>query len=72
MPSWKTIGAGCLTILALAVASGGCVTSFVLLAQAMEQEARPNNALIVFALTVIVGSLLIVAARAISRDPDDH
>ena len=72
MPSWKTIGAGCLTILALGVASGGCVTSFVLLAQAMEQEARPNNALIVFALTVIVGSLLIVAARAISRDPDDH
>ncbi|MDE2718931.1 MAG: hypothetical protein OXI33_18215 [Chloroflexota bacterium] len=71
MPSWKTLGAGCLTILALVVASGGCITSFVLFAQAMEQEARPNNALIVFALTVIVGSLLVVAARVVSKDPDE-
>ena len=71
MPSWKTLGAGCLTILALVVASGGCVTSFVFFAQAMEEEARPNNALIVFALTVIVGSLLVVAARAVSKDPDE-
>ena len=71
MPSWKTLSAGCLTILALVVASGGCVTSFVLFAQAMEEEARPNNALIVLALTVIVGSLLVVAARAVSRDPDE-
>ncbi len=71
MPSWKTLAGGCLTILALVVASGGCVTSFVLFAQAMEQEARPNNALIVFALTVIVGSLLVVAARAVSKDPEE-
>ncbi len=71
MPRWKTLAGGCLTILALVVASGGCVTSFVLFAQAMEQEARPNNALIVFALTVIVGSLLVVAARAVSKDPEE-
>ena len=43
----------------------------MLFAQAMEEEARPNNALIVFALTVIVGSLLIVAARAVSREPEE-
>ena len=71
MPRWKTLAGGCLTILALVIASGGCVTSFVLFAQAMEQEARPNNALIVFALTVIVGSLLVVAARAVSKDPEE-
>ena len=71
MPSWKTLGAGCFTILALVVASGGCVTSFVFFAQAIEEETRPNNAVIVFALTIIVGSLLIVAARAISKDPEE-
>ena len=43
----------------------------MLFAQAMEEEARPNTALIVFALTVIVGSLLVVVARAVSKDPEE-
>ena len=71
MPSWKTLGAGCLTILAIFIAAGGCVTSFVLFGQAMEQEAKPNSALVALAITIVVASALFVAARALSRDPEE-
>ncbi len=71
MPSWKTLGAGCLVMIALLVVSVGCVVSMTLFGNAMEQEARPNSALIAFALTLVVASLLIVAARAISKDPEE-
>ena len=57
--------------LAMIVVGGGCVTSMVLLGQAMEQEAKPNNALIAFGLTIVLASLLIIAARAITRDPEE-
>ena len=71
MPSWKTLGSGCLTILAIFIAAGGCVTSFVIFGQAMEQEVRPNSALIAFGITIIVASALFIAARALSRDPEE-
>ena len=71
MPSWKTMGSGCLTILAIFIAAGGCVTSIVLLSQAMEQEAKPNSALVALAITIVVASLLFIAARAISKDPEE-
>ena len=71
MPSWKTLGAGCLTILAIFIAAGGCVTSFVIFGQAMEQEAKPNSALVALAITIVVASLLFIAARAISKDPEE-
>ena len=71
MPSWKTLGAGCLTILAIFIAAGGCVTSFVIFGQAMEQEAKPNGALIALAITIVVASALFIAARALSRDPEE-
>ena len=71
MPSWKTMGSGCLTILAILVVAGGCVTSTVLFGNAVGVEARPNSALILFAITIIVGSLLFVGAYALSRDPEE-
>ena len=71
MPSWKTLGSGCLTILAIFIAAGGCVTSFVIFGQAMEQEAKPNSALVALAITIVVASALFVAARALSRDPEE-
>ena len=71
MPSWKTLGAGCLTLIAILVVAGGCVTSMVLFGQAMEQEAKPNSALIALAITIAVASALFIAARAISSDPDE-
>ena len=71
MPSWKILGAGCLTILAIFIAAGGCVTSFVIFGQAMEQEAKPNSALVALAITIVVASALFVAARALSRDPEE-
>ena len=71
MPSWTTLGAGCLTIIAIFLVAGGCVTSFVLFGQAMEQEAKPNSALVALAITIVVASLLLIAARAISKDPEE-
>ncbi len=55
-----------LTLAALLVVAGGCVRSMVLVFEAVEQEARPNGALIVFFLTIIVGALLAAGARALS------
>lgn len=71
MPSWKTLGSGCLTVLAMLVVAGGCVTSVVLFGNAVEQEARPNNALMMFGLTIVVGGLLLVGAYALSRDTEE-
>ena len=71
MPSWRTIGSGCVTAVAMLVVAGGCVTSTVLFGTAVGQEVKPNSALIVFGLTIVVGSLLLVAAYALSRDPEE-
>ncbi len=71
MPSWKTLWAGCLTLIAILIVAGGCVTSFVLFGQAMEQEAKPNSALVALAITIVVASVLFIAARALSRDPEE-
>ena len=71
MPSWKTMGSGCLTALAMFVVAGGCVTSVVLFGNAVEQEVKPNSALIMFGLTIMVGGLLLVGAYALSRDPEE-
>ena len=71
MPSWRTIGSGCFTALAMLVVAGGCVTSVVLFGNAVGQEVKPNSALIVFGLTIVVGSLLLVGAYALSRDPEE-
>lgn len=71
MPSWKTLGSGCLTLIAILIAAGGCVTSFVLFGQAMEQEAKPNSAMVALAITIVVGSLLLIGAYALSKDPEE-
>ena len=71
MPSWKTIGSGCLTGLAMFVVAGGCVSSVVLFGNAVGQEMKPNSALIMFGLTIVVGGLLLVGAYALSRDPEE-
>ena len=71
MPSWKTMGSGCLTILAMLVVAGGCVTSTVLFGNAVGQDVRPNSALIAFGITIIAGGLLLVGAYALSRDPEE-
>ena len=39
--------------------------------QAMEAERRPNDALIVFAVAVVIAVCLIVAARRLSEKSDD-
>jgi hypothetical protein len=43
----------------------------VIFGQAMEQEAKPNSALVALAITIVVASLLLIAARAISKDPEE-
>ena len=65
------MGSGCFTALAMLVVAGGCVTSVVLFGNAVEQEAKPNSALIMFGLTIVVGGLLLVGAYALSRDPEE-
>jgi ABC-type Na+ efflux pump permease subunit len=71
MPSWKTMGSGCLTILAMLVVAGGCVTSTVLFGNEVGQDVKPNSALIAFGITIIVGSLLLVGAYALSKDSEE-
>ncbi len=68
----RTFGAVILTTASLFVVAGGCVRTMVLFGQAMEQEAKPNGALIALAVTIILASLLFIGARAISKDPDDR
>lgn len=67
----KTLAVGMLTITALSVAAGGCVTATVFFMRAMEQGVRPNAALIAFGITIIAASLLFLAARALSNDDED-
>ena len=71
MPSWKTIGAGCLMVLALVVVGGGCVVSTILFGNAIESDERPNAALITFGLSIVVATLLILAVRAITKEPEE-
>ena len=71
MPSWKTMGSGCLTVLAMLVVAGGCVYSVVLFGGAVGLDVKPNSALIAFGITIIVGSLLLVGAYALSKDPEE-
>jgi hypothetical protein len=51
--------------------AGGCVTSVVLFGNAVGQEVKPNSALIMFGLTIVVGGLLLVGAYALSREPEE-
>ena len=55
-----------LTFLAVLVMAGGCVNSMIRTFQAMDAERRPDDALIAFAVTVIIAVSLIVAARWLS------
>ena len=71
MPSWKTIGAGCLMVLALVVVGGGCVVSTILFGRAVGLEERPDAALITFGLSIVVATLLILAVRAITKEPEE-
>lgn len=68
----RTVAAAILTISSLFLVAGGCVGSIVLFGQAMQEEARPNAALITLAVTITVASLLFLAARAVSRDDSDR
>lgn len=43
-----------------------------LFGQAMQEEARPDAALITLAVTIAVASLLFIAARAVSKDDSDR
>ena len=68
----RTVTAAVLTVLSLLLVAGGCYRSIVLFAQAIEQEERPNAALITLAVTIAVASLLFLAARAVSKDDSDQ
>lgn len=68
----RTVAAAILTVSSLLLVAGGCVGSMVLFGQAMEQEERPNAALITLAVTIAVASLLFLAARAVSKDDSDQ
>lgn len=68
----RTVAAAILTVSSLLLVAGGCVGSMVLLGQAMQQEERPNAALITLAVTIAVASLLFLAARAVSKDESDQ
>ena len=71
MPSWKTIAGGCLMFTAMVTVGGGCVISTMLFGQAVAVEGKPNSAMIAFALTIAVATLLILAARAITKEPEE-
>lgn len=71
MPSWKSIFGGCLMFTAMVTVGGGCVISTMLFGQAVAVEEKPNSALIAFALTIIVATLLILAARTITKEPEE-
>ncbi len=66
MKRLRAAGSMVLTLLAVLVMAGGCVNSMVRVFQAMEAERRPNDALIVFAVALVIGVILIVAARRLS------
>ena len=66
MKKLRTAGSMVLTFLAVLVMGGGCVNSMVRVFQAMEAERRPNDALIVFAVALVVAVILMVAARRLS------
>lgn len=68
----RTIAAAILTISSLFLVAGGCVGSMALFGQAMQEEARPDAALITLAVTIAVASLLFIAARAVSKDDSDR
>ena len=68
----RTVAAAILTVSSLLLVAGGCVGSMVLFGQAMQQEERPNAALITLAVTIAVASLLFLAARAVSKDESDQ
>ena len=68
----RTVAAAILTVSSLLLVAGGCVGSMVLFGQAMQEEERPNAALITLAVTIAVASLLFLAARAVSKDDSDQ
>lgn len=68
----RTVAAAVLMVSSLLLVAGGCVGSMVLFGQAMQQEERPNAALITLAVTIAVASLLFLAARAVSKDDSDQ
>ncbi len=55
-----------LTLLAVLVIAGGCFNSMVRVFQAMDAERRPDDALIAFAVAVVVPVGVIAAARWLS------
>lgn len=71
MKKLRTAGSMVLTFLAILVMAGGCVNSMVRVFQAMEAERRPNDALIVFAVAVVIAVILIVAARWLSDKSEE-
>ena len=71
MRKLRTAGSMVLTFLAILVMAGGCMNSMVRVFQAMEAERRPNDALIVFAVAVVIAVILMVAARLLSEKPNE-
>ena len=66
MKKLRTAGSMVLTLLAVLVMAGGCFNSMVRVFQAMDAERRPNDAIIVFAVALVIAVGLIVAARWLS------
>jgi len=62
-----TAGSMLLTVASLAVFVAGLMRALILLGEAAAAEERPNDALIFFAITIIVASLLFVGARRLSQ-----
>ena len=71
MKRLRAAGSMALTFLAILVMAGGCVNSMVRVFQAMEAERRPNDALIVFAVAMVIAVVLIVAARLLSEKSNE-
>ena len=71
MKKLRTAGSMVLTLLAVLVMAGSCVNSMVRVFQAMEAERRPNDALIVFAVALVIAVILIVAAKRLSDKSEE-
>ena len=71
MKKLRTAGSMVLTLLAILVMAGGCVNSVPRVLQSMEAERRPDDALIAFAVAVVIAVSLILAARRLSRESNE-
>ena len=72
MKKLRTAGSMVSTFLAVLAMAGGCVNSMVRTFQAMEAERRPDDAIIVFAVALVVAVILIVAARRLSEKSNEQ